>query len=80
MITEPADVTSLDEVATPALVVDGPTFEDNLATMSSARPGRALRPHVKAFKSTPSPPGWRLPATGPRRAVLLGRTHHPATG
>ncbi|MEM9889490.1 MAG: alanine racemase [Actinomycetota bacterium] len=47
-----AEAASLGEVATPALIVDGPTFDHNLATMSAARPGRALRPHVKAFKST----------------------------
>lgn len=40
------------DLATPALVVDGPTFEANVAAMAAARPGRALRPHVKAFKST----------------------------
>ncbi|HEX7131075.1 MAG TPA: alanine racemase, partial [Iamia sp.] len=40
------------DLATPCLVVDGATFEANVATMASHRPGRALRPHVKAFKST----------------------------
>ena len=40
------------ELPTPALVVDGPAFERNLATMAEARPGAALRPHVKAHKST----------------------------
>lgn len=40
------------DLSTPALVVDGPAFERNLATMAGARPGAALRPHVKAHKST----------------------------
>ena len=40
------------ELPTPALVVDGPAFQRNLATMAEARPGAALRPHVKAHKST----------------------------
>ena len=37
---------------TPFLRVDLPTFESNLSKMSKALPGRSLRPHVKAFKST----------------------------
>jgi D-serine deaminase-like pyridoxal phosphate-dependent protein len=37
---------------TPSLLVDAGAFAHNVATMSSARPGAALRPHVKAFKST----------------------------
>ncbi len=40
------------ELPTPAVVVDGPAFERNLATMARARPGAALRPHVKAHKSS----------------------------
>ena len=40
------------ELPTPAMVVDGPAFERNLATMARARPGSALRPHVKAHKSS----------------------------
>ncbi|MEM8926277.1 MAG: alanine racemase [Actinomycetota bacterium] len=40
------------ELPTPALVVERSVFERNLATMSAARPGVSLRPHVKAFKST----------------------------
>ena len=47
--TDPGRV---DELPTPALVVDRPVFEANLATMSAARPGGSLRPHIKAFKST----------------------------
>ncbi len=42
----------IGDLPTPALVVDGPTLEANVAAMAEAWPGRALRPHVKAFKST----------------------------
>ena len=42
----------LNDLQTPALWVDLDAFEHNVATMSRAHPGRALRPHVKAFKST----------------------------
>ena len=42
----------VDELSTPALVVDLAAFERNVARMASVRPGKALRPHVKAFKST----------------------------
>ena len=42
----------IGQLRTPALLVDGPVFEQNLATMSAALPGRRLRPHVKAHKST----------------------------
>ena len=42
----------VDELHTPALVVDRARFEANVARMAKARPGPALRPHVKAFKST----------------------------
>jgi D-threonine aldolase len=37
---------------TPALLVDNAALEFNLTTMTSRRPGTALRPHVKATKST----------------------------
>jgi len=40
------------ELPTPALVVDRAAFERNVARMAARRPGPALRPHVKAFKST----------------------------
>lgn len=40
------------DLPTPALLVDVEAFEHNVATMAAARPGPALRPHVKAFKST----------------------------
>lgn len=42
----------LENRSTPLLVVDLPTFESNLTTMSRSLPGLSLRPHVKAFKST----------------------------
>jgi D-serine deaminase-like pyridoxal phosphate-dependent protein len=42
----------IDELPTPAIVVDGPRLESNLATMARALPGDRLRPHVKAHKST----------------------------
>jgi D-serine deaminase-like pyridoxal phosphate-dependent protein len=48
-MTDPA---TLQELPTPALVVEESVFATNLATMSAARPGPALRPHVKAFKAT----------------------------
>ena len=41
------------DLATPALLADAAVLERNVATMSAARPGPALRPHVKAFKCTP---------------------------
>lgn len=40
------------DLPTPALVIDGPALERNLATMAQALPGERLRPHVKAHKST----------------------------
>ena len=40
------------DIQTPALLVDGPALEHNLATMSAALPGPRLRPHVKAHKCT----------------------------
>ncbi|MDH3753537.1 MAG: alanine racemase [Acidimicrobiia bacterium] len=42
----------IDQISTPALVIDQAAFEHNVATMSAVRPGASLRPHVKAFKST----------------------------
>jgi D-serine deaminase-like pyridoxal phosphate-dependent protein len=42
----------LGDLSTPALVVDGPTLDANLATMAAARPGARCRPHVKAHKTT----------------------------
>lgn len=43
---------TIDELPTPSLVVERSLFEHNLATMDAALPGKKLRPHVKAFKST----------------------------
>ncbi|RTL06951.1 MAG: metal-activated pyridoxal enzyme [Acidimicrobiia bacterium] len=40
------------DLPTPSLVVDVDALDANIATMAAARPGRTLRPHVKAFKST----------------------------
>src|SRR4051794_10033058 len=42
----------VQDVRTPALVVDAGAFERNRAAMTAALPGDRLRPHVKAFKST----------------------------
>ena len=42
----------VDELPTPALCVDLGALDHNIDTMAAARPGPALRPHVKAFKST----------------------------
>jgi D-serine deaminase-like pyridoxal phosphate-dependent protein len=39
-------------LSTPAIVIDADALEHNLATMAAARPGPALRPHVKAHKCT----------------------------
>lgn len=43
---------SVDELETPALLVDVDRLEHNLRTMAEALPGRRLRPHVKATKCT----------------------------
>jgi D-serine deaminase-like pyridoxal phosphate-dependent protein len=42
----------VDELVTPALLVDADLLEHNLRTMSAALPGPRLRPHVKAHKCT----------------------------
>lgn len=42
----------VEDLATPALVVDGEILEGNLAAMAEALPGPRLRPHVKAHKCT----------------------------
>ncbi|MCC5951309.1 MAG: alanine racemase [Acidimicrobiia bacterium] len=41
-----------DTLPTPALLVDIDALEHNMAAMGERWPGRSLRPHVKAFKST----------------------------
>jgi len=42
----------IDQLPTPALVIDVDALELNLAAMSRALPGAKLRPHVKAHKCT----------------------------
>ena len=42
----------VNELPTPSLLVDLAAFDRNVATMAARWPGTALRPHVKAFKST----------------------------
>ena len=46
------DPARLHDLPTPSLLVERSTFAANVAAMAAARPGAALRPHVKAFKST----------------------------
>ncbi len=43
---------TLENIVTPALIVDGDMVEANLMAMSTALPGDRLRPHVKAHKCT----------------------------
>lgn len=43
-------MTSLDDVQTPALLIEHAVLEANLATMAAALPGAKMRPHVKAHK------------------------------
>jgi len=45
-------VRQLQDIDTPALVLDLKIFYENLEIMSDCRPGLSLRPHVKAFKSS----------------------------
>ena len=40
------------DLTTPALIADSKVLDANITTMAAKRPGIALRPHVKAFKST----------------------------
>jgi D-serine deaminase-like pyridoxal phosphate-dependent protein len=42
----------VQDLATPALLVDIHAFDHNVDTMAARWPGATLRPHVKAFKST----------------------------
>jgi D-threonine aldolase len=44
--------TRIDQLQTPAPVVDAALLEGNLAAMSARLPGARLRPHVKAHKCT----------------------------
>lgn len=46
------DPDDIGQLTTPALLVDRATLDANLAAMDAVLPGAALRPHVKAFKST----------------------------
>src|SRR5947199_188686 len=45
-------MTNINELQTPALLVDHAVFDSNLQLMAQAHPGRRLRPHVKAHKTT----------------------------
>ena len=42
----------VQDLLTPALLVDAEALDHNLASMAAALPGRRLRPHVKAHKCT----------------------------
>ena len=42
----------IDDLSTPALVIDIDALDANLATMANTHPGATLRPHVKAHKCT----------------------------
>lgn len=46
------DDVNVHDLPTPAVVVDLAALDHNIDAMSQQRPGAALRPHVKAFKST----------------------------
>lgn len=46
------DPRALHDLPTPALIIDADLLTQNLKTMAAARPGAALRPHVKAHKCT----------------------------
>ena len=45
-------MTAVQDLPTPALVVDTAAFEHNLAAMAAVLPGARCRPHVKAHKTT----------------------------
>jgi D-serine deaminase-like pyridoxal phosphate-dependent protein len=42
----------IDDLGTPALLIDRDALDANLATMAAALPGKRCRPHVKAHKCT----------------------------
>jgi D-serine deaminase-like pyridoxal phosphate-dependent protein len=42
----------IDDLPTPALVIDAAALDRNIASMAARRPGASLRPHVKAHKCT----------------------------
>jgi D-serine deaminase-like pyridoxal phosphate-dependent protein len=48
----PSEPSTIEDLTTPALLVDIATLDRNLAAMDAVLPGPRLRPHVKAFKST----------------------------
>ena len=64
----------VDDLTTPALVVDVAALDHNIATMAAAWPGRSLRPHVKAWKCTAL---GRAPGRQRPRRLLL---RHGARG
>ena len=43
---------NLDDLQTPALIIDADAFDRNITSMAAAHPGARLRPHVKAHKCT----------------------------
>jgi D-serine deaminase-like pyridoxal phosphate-dependent protein len=45
-------MTTIHDLQTPALLVDQQLLDRNLTLMAEVRPGRSLRPHVKAHKCT----------------------------
>ena len=45
-------MSGLDDLQTPALLIDQRALEANLATMAAALPAERMRPHVKAHKCT----------------------------
>ena len=63
-------VVKLEQLTTPALVVDRALLESNLSIMADALPGTRLRPHVKAHKCT---------ALAARQAQLGNRSFTCAT-
>ncbi|MCU1358805.1 MAG: metal-activated pyridoxal enzyme [Ilumatobacteraceae bacterium] len=42
----------VDDLPTPAFVIDADALDHNIAAMAARRPGASLRPHVKAHKCT----------------------------
>jgi D-serine deaminase-like pyridoxal phosphate-dependent protein len=42
----------IQDLPTPALIIDADAFDRNLSSMTAVHPGRSLRPHVKAHKCT----------------------------
>ena len=47
-----AEPSTIEDLPTPALIVDEAIFRANCAAIDAVLPGDRLRPHVKAFKST----------------------------